>query len=81
MLKLLQKRGLLAPCLQQKHHLKNLHTGLRLSSAFFDHIAPPRQPFKSRHIGPNKFQQEEMLQVLECQVNLLTIFLFLEVEL
>ena len=69
MLKLLQKRGLLATCLQQSHHLKNLHTGLRLSSVYFDRIAPPRQPFKSRHIGPDEFQQQQMLQVLDCQVN------------
>jgi len=67
MLKLLQKRGLLATCLQKNQHLKNLHTGLRVGSAYFDRIAPPRQPFKSRHIGPDQFQQQQMLQALDCQ--------------
>jgi len=73
MLKLLQKRGLLATCLQKNQHLKNLHTGLRVGSAYFDRIAPPRQPFKSRHIGPDQFQQQQMLQALDCQVKLYSI--------
>ena len=72
MLKLLNKRGWqsLETC-HRYNNWKHLHTGVRIGSAHFDNIVPPRQAFKTRHIGPNEAEQQQMLKVLGCQVTIL----------
>lgn len=46
---------------------RSLHIAQRICGTHFDRVVPARQAFKTRHIGPNEAQKQEMLQVVGCK--------------
>jgi len=48
---------------------RSFNTAQRICGTHFDRIVPVRQAFKTRHIGPNEAQKQQMLEVVGCKVH------------
>lgn len=64
---LLRVVGPLKECIRTSS--RSLNTAQRICGTHFDRVVPARQAFKSRHIGPNEAQKQQMLQVVGCKVH------------
>ena len=53
-----------------RSNARNFHVAQRICGTHFDRVVPSRKAFKTRHIGPNEAQKQEMLQVVGCKVKI-----------